>query len=41
MQKEDENKNKIENISDKLFKKIYNLNSSRSPTVINIEKNII
>ncbi len=34
--KEDENKNKITNLSNDLFKKIYNLNSINKPEVINI-----
>ena len=34
--KKDKNKNKIENLSDKLFKNIYNLNA-QSPEIINIE----
>ena len=33
---EDENKNKIKNITDNLFKKIYSLNH-QSPEIINIE----
>ncbi len=35
--KEDDNRNKIENLSEKLFKKIYNLNSLKSPEFINID----
>ncbi len=35
--KEDANKNKIKDISDKLFKKIYNLKFSESPEVVNID----
>ena len=35
--KEDENKNKIKNLSDNLFKKIYNLKSIKSPEIINLE----
>jgi len=35
--KEDENKNKIKNISDKLFKKIFNIKNVNSPEVINID----
>ena len=35
--KEDENKNKIQNLSANLFKKIYNLNSIKSPEIINID----
>ena len=35
--KEDEAKNKIKNLPDKLFKKIYNLKSVKSPEVINID----
>ncbi len=35
--KEDENKNKIKNLSDNLFKKIYNLNSTQTPEIINID----
>ncbi len=34
--KEDENKNKITNLSNDLFKKIYNLNSANKPEIINI-----
>ena len=34
--KEDENKNKITNLSNDLFKKIYNLNSVNKPEIINI-----
>ena len=34
--KEDDNKNKIENLSDNLFKKIYNLKSIKSPEIINL-----
>jgi len=34
--KEDENKNKIKDITDELFKKIYNFNSIKSPELINI-----
>ncbi len=34
--KEDENKKKIENIPDNLFKKIYNINSLRTPEVLNL-----
>ena len=34
---EDENKNKIKNITDNLFKKIYSLKSIQSPEIINIE----
>ena len=34
---EDENKNKIKNITDNLFKKIYSLKSTQSPEIINIE----
>ena len=33
--KEDENKNKIKDLSDDLFKKIFNLSSEKSPEVIN------
>ena len=33
--KEDENKTKIKNLPDDLFKKIYNLNSIKSPEIIN------
>ncbi len=33
--KEDENQKKIENLPDKLFKKIYNLKSSQTPEIIN------
>ena len=35
--KVDENKNKIQNLSANLFKKIYNLNSIKSPEIINID----
>ena len=35
--KEDENKNKINDFSDTLFKKIYNLNEINSPEVINVD----
>jgi len=35
--KEDESKNKIKNLSDNLFKKIYNLKSINSPEVINLD----
>ena len=35
--KEDENKNKIEKLSDNLFNKIYNIKNTQSPEVINIE----
>tara|TARA_B100000941_G_scaffold287121_1_gene261759 strand:+ start:9 stop:1463 length:1455 start_codon:yes stop_codon:yes gene_type:complete len=35
--KEDKNKNKIENLSDNLFKKIYSLKSINMPEVINID----
>ena len=35
--KEDDNKNKIGNLPEKLFKKIYNLNSLKSPEFINID----
>ena len=35
--KEDENKNKINDLSDNLFKKIYNLNEINSPEVINVD----
>ena len=34
--KEDENKNKIKNLPDDLFKKIYNIRNTKSPEVINI-----
>ncbi len=34
--KEDENKKKIKSISDELFKKIYDLKSSKSPEIINL-----
>ena len=34
--KEDENKNKIKNIPDNLFKKVYNLNV-KSPEIINLD----
>ena len=35
--KENENKEKVKNISDNLFKKIYNLKSAKLPEVINID----
>ncbi len=35
--KEDENKNKINNLSDNLFNKIYNLNKINSPEIINVD----
>ena len=35
--KEDEDKNKVKNISDNLFKKIYSMNSIRSPEIINLD----
>ena len=35
--KEDEAKNKIKNLPDKLFKKIYNIKNVKSPEVINID----
>ena len=35
--KEDENKNKVKNISDNLFKKIYSMNSIKSPEIINLD----
>ncbi len=35
--KEDENKNKIKDLPDNLFKKIYNLKSIKSPEVINLD----
>ncbi|MFL2876153.1 MAG: hypothetical protein CNB20_01895 [Pelagibacterales bacterium MED-G43] len=35
--KEDENKNKIKNISEKLFKKIYNIKDVQSPEIINVD----
>jgi peptidyl-prolyl cis-trans isomerase D len=35
--KEDQNKNKLNNISDALFKKIYYIKSSKLPEVINLE----
>ena len=35
--KEDENKNKIEKLSDNLFNKFYNIKNVQSPEVINIE----
>ena len=35
--KEDENKNKIQNLSDSLFKKIYNLKSIQTPEIINLD----
>ena len=36
-EKEDKNKNKIKNLSDQLFKKIYNLKTVKSPEIINID----
>ena len=36
LKKEYETKNKIENLQDNLFKKIYNLKSSKSPEIINV-----
>ena len=35
--KEDETKNKIKNLPDNIFKKIYNLKSVQSPEVINVD----
>ena len=35
--KEDKNKNRIEKLSDKLFKKIYNLSAVQSPEIIDID----
>ncbi len=35
--KEDENKNTIKGLSDDLFKKIYNLNSTKSPEIFNLD----
>ncbi len=35
--KQDENKKKIENLPDKLFKKIYNLKSSGTPDIVNLD----
>ncbi|MDC0433561.1 SurA N-terminal domain-containing protein [Pelagibacteraceae bacterium] len=35
--KEDQSKNKLNNISDTLFKKIYNIKSSKLPEIINLE----
>ena len=35
--KEDQNKNKLNNISDALFEKIYNIKSSKLPEVVNLE----
>ena len=35
--KEDKNKNKIKNLQDNLFKKIYNFKSSKSPEIINLD----
>ena len=35
--KEDANKNKIKNLPDNLFKKIFNLNSTQSPEIIKID----
>ena len=35
--KEDENKKKIKSLSDKLFKKIYNLKSTQTPEIINLD----
>ena len=37
VKKEDLNKNKIDNIPDALFNKIYNIKSAKSPEVINLE----
>ena len=35
--KEDEKKNKITNLPDNLFKKIYNINNTQTPEIINID----
>ena len=35
--KEDENQNKIKNLSDKLFKKIFNLRNIKFPEVVNLD----
>ena len=35
--KEDENKNKVNDLPDSLFKKIYNFNSTKLPEVINLK----
>ena len=35
--KQDENKNEIKNLSDELFKKVYNLSSVQSPVIINTD----
>ena len=35
--KEDKTKNKVKNLSDNLFKKIYNLNNIKSPEVISVD----
>ena len=35
--KEDQNKNKLNNISDTLFNKIYNIKSAKSPEIINVQ----
>ena len=35
--KEDQNKNKIDNIPEALFNKIYNIKSTKSPEIINLE----
>ncbi len=35
--KEDENKNKVKNISDKLFKKIFNLKAVQFPEIMNLD----
>ena len=37
LKKEDQNKNKINSIPDDLFNKIYNIKSTKSPEVINLE----
>ena len=35
--KENENKKEIENLSDKLFRKIYNLKSIQVPEIVNLD----
>ena len=37
VKKEDSNKNKVNDISDALFNKIYNIKSTKSPEIINLE----
>ena len=39
--KEDENKTKIKNLPDDLFKKIYNLSSIKSPEIINFNSSAV